>query len=75
MGIGTSILIMAAGAIMTFAVEVEDSGGFNINTIGVILMVAGALGLIASIVIFGPRSRRTEVSDTGGGRTVYHDEV
>ena len=75
MGIGTSILIMAAGAIMTFAVEVEDSGGFNINTIGVILMVAGALGLIASIVIFGPRTRRTEVSDTGGGRTVYHDEV
>ena len=75
MGIGTSILIMAAGAIMTFAVNVEDAEGFNINTIGVILMVAGALGLIASLVIFGPRSRRTEVTDTAGGRTVYRDEV
>lgn len=75
MGIGTSILIMAAGAIMTFAVDVDDAEGFNINTIGIILMVAGALGLIASMFIFGPRSRRTEVTDTGGGRTVHRDEV
>ena len=74
MGIGTSILIMAAGAIMTFAVDVDSTEGFNINTIGVILMVAGALGLIASLFIFGPRTRRTEVSEPGG-RTVYRDEV
>lgn len=74
MGIGTSILIMAAGAIMTFAIEVDNAEGFNINSIGVILMVAGAVGLIASLFIFGPRTRRTEVADPGG-RTVYRDEV
>jgi hypothetical protein len=74
MGIGTSILIMAAGAIMTFAIEVDSSEGFNINTIGVILMIAGAIGLLASLLIFGPRHRRTEVAGPSG-RTVYHDEV
>jgi hypothetical protein len=74
MGIGTSILIMAAGAVMTFAIEVDNAEGFNINSIGVILMIAGAIGLVASLVIFGPRSRRTEISEPGG-RRVYHDEV
>ena len=63
MGIGVSILLMAAGAIMTFAVEVENAEGFNINTIGIILMVAGAIGLVVSLVIFGPRSRDTIVED------------
>lgn len=61
MGIGVSVLLMAAGAIMTFAVEVENAEGFNINTLGIILMVAGALGLIAAMAIFGPRRRDTVV--------------
>ena len=55
MGIGVSILLMAAGAIMTFAVEVENAEGFNINTVGIILMVAGAIGLVTSLVVFGDR--------------------
>lgn len=77
MGIGTSIIIIAAGAIMTFAVETDSAEGFNINTIGIILMVAGAIGLIASLVVFGPRTRRTEVVDDvpARGRRVYHDEI
>ena len=61
MGIGVSILLMAAGAVMTFAIEVQSSEGFNINTIGIILMIAGALGLITSLIVFGPRSRRGTV--------------
>jgi len=73
MGIGTSILIMAAGAIMAFAVDVDNAEGFNINTIGIILMVAGALGLVASMFIFGPRTRRGEVEGPNG-RTVYREE-
>ena len=76
MGIGTSIFIIAAGAIMTFAVEVDNTEGFNINNAGVILMVAGALGLIASLVVFGPRSRRTTIEhEPGMRRTTYRDEV
>jgi uncharacterized membrane protein len=69
MGIGVSILLMAAGAIMTFAVEVENPDGFNINTVGIILMIAGAIGLVATLLVFGPRSRRETVVETD--RDVY----
>ena len=69
MGIGVSILLMAAGAIMTFAVEVDNAEGFNINTVGIILMVVGAIGLVATLLVFGPRSRRDTVVETR--RDVY----
>jgi uncharacterized membrane protein len=69
MGIGVSILLMAAGAIMTFAVEVENPDGFNLNTVGIILMIAGAIGLVATLLVFGPRSRRETVVETD--RNVY----
>ena len=49
MGIGTSILLIAVGAILKFAVHTSVSG-VSIQTIGVILMVVGVLGLILSIV-------------------------
>jgi len=61
MGIGVSILLMAAGAIMTFAVEVDNPDGFNINTIGIILMIAGAIGLVATLLVFGRRDGDTVV--------------
>ena len=50
MGIGASLFLLAVGAILTFAVHVQHSNGFDINTIGVILMVVGALGLIVSMI-------------------------
>jgi len=62
MGIGVSIFLIAAGAILAFAVTV-DAEGANLNTIGVILMVVGGLGLLASLLIFGdnaPLRRREE---------------
>ena len=68
MGIGVSVFLIAAGAIMAFAVEVENSNGFDINTIGVILMVAGAIGLVFTALIWGPRQRRTYVEDGGPSR-------
>jgi hypothetical protein len=49
-GIGTSLVLIAAGAIMAFAVSVETDG-FNVNTIGWILMGVGAVGLIVSLII------------------------
>ncbi|MGV3758697.1 MAG: hypothetical protein ACO1PW_04025 [Actinomycetota bacterium] len=71
MGIGIGLLLLAAGAVMTFAVEVESSGGFNINTIGIILMVVGAIGIIASMMFWnswgGPAAGRR--------RRVYEEEV
>ena len=67
MGIGISVVLLAAGAIMTFAVEVENAEGFNINTIGIILMIVGAIGLLTSMVIFG---RRDRVVERDSGRVV-----
>jgi len=48
MGIGTSLFLIAAGAIMRFAVT-TTAQGFNINTIGVILMIVGGVGLLITL--------------------------
>lgn len=53
MGIGVSIFLMAVGAILTWGVTAADPSGFDINTIGVILMVVGALGFLAALVFWG----------------------
>ena len=71
-GIGFSIFLFVVGAILTFAVEVEASG-FNLNTVGIILMVGGLLGLFASVLFwssFSPWSRRRTVV---GGDTVVEE--
>jgi Flp pilus assembly protein protease CpaA len=56
MGIGASIFLIAVGAILTFAVHATLSG-VSIQTVGIILMIAGALGLIVTMTIFAPRRR------------------
>jgi hypothetical protein len=64
MSIGVSIFLLVVGAILTFAVEVSASG-FSINTVGIILMLAGALGLLLSLLFwssFSPWSRRRTVT-------------
>ena len=52
MGIGTSIFLIALGAILAFAVTTEVSG-IEISTVGVILMVVGGIGLLLSLMILG----------------------
>lgn len=49
MGIGTSLFLIAVGAVLRFAVSVSTHG-FNIHTIGVILMVVGGVGLLLSLL-------------------------
>ena len=56
MGIGVSLFLLAAGAILTFAVEASVSG-IDLQTVGIILMAAGALGLLLTLLVWGPRSR------------------
>lgn len=73
MRIGGAIALLAVGAILTWAINVNSSSGFNINTIGIILMVAGGLWFIAEIVMAASR-RRTDVvhqSPAGTSRTTY----
>lgn len=49
MSTGTSILLIAAGAILRFAVT-TTAKGLNLHTIGVILLVVGIVGLVISLV-------------------------
>ena len=75
MGIGVSIFLFVVGAVLTFAVDVSTSG-FNINTVGIILMVAGLLGLVFSVLFwssFAPWSRRRTVA--GGDRVVEERRI
>jgi Co/Zn/Cd efflux system component len=50
MGIGTSIFLIAVGAILRYAVNVTVQG-VEIDTVGLILMVVGAIGLVISLAI------------------------
>ncbi|CAN5259507.1 hypothetical protein BH20ACT16_BH20ACT16_12850 [soil metagenome] len=59
MGIGTSIFLIAVGAILKFAVTTTVSG-IELATVGVILMVVGIIGLVFSLIILG-RGRRDTV--------------
>ena len=75
MRIGAALFLIAVGAILDFAVTVNNSHGININTIGIILMVVGAVGLIAEIIFMTTR-RRTDVvhqGPAGTSRTTYVD--
>jgi protein-S-isoprenylcysteine O-methyltransferase Ste14 len=49
MGIGTSILLIAVGAILRFAVTATVSG-IELQTVGSILMVVGVIGLLISLL-------------------------
>jgi hypothetical protein len=62
MGIGLSVFLIAVGAILRFAVHASVNG-ITIHTVGVILMIAGGLGLALTLAIFAPRRRATYVAD------------
>jgi hypothetical protein len=60
MGLGTSLFLIAVGAVLRFAISVSTHG-FNIHTIGVILMIVGAVGLLISLLwmtVWADRTRR-----------------
>lgn len=60
MTLGAAIFLAAIGAILYFAVD-EDVSGIDIQTIGLILMIAGAVGFVISTLIqLMGRERRTE---------------
>jgi hypothetical protein len=68
MTIGTSIFLIALGAILAFAVNATVAG-FSIQTAGVILMVAGVVGLVIGLFLLSSRRART------GERTLYEDRA
>jgi len=60
MTIGASIFLIAVGAILMYAVDVTVSG-IEIQTIGLILMIAGAVGLLIGLFLLASTSRRRDV--------------
>ena len=52
MGIGTSLVLIAIGAVLRFAIS-ASTHGVNLHTIGVILMIVGAIGLLISLLWVG----------------------
>ena len=62
MGIGTSLFLIAGGAILYFAVNAEVSG-IEIETVGLILMVIGVVGLLISLFMLNSTRRTTVVRD------------
>jgi hypothetical protein len=51
MGIGVSLILIAVGAILTWAVNATVSG-LDINAVGVILMIVGGVGLLLSLMFW-----------------------
>ena len=80
MGIGVSLILIAVGAVLAFAVHASTSG-FDVNTVGYILLAVGAIGIVLSLMFWsswgGFGSRRTVAEDApvARRRTVVHDEV
>lgn len=51
MGITGSMVLLAIGAILAFAVNI-DTEGIDLNTVGVILMVVGIIGALMSLMFW-----------------------
>ena len=58
--LGTSLFLIAVGAILTFAINATVSG-IDIATVGVILMIIGVIGLLISLLYLAPRRRAAVV--------------
>jgi hypothetical protein len=70
MGLFVSLILIAVGAILAWAVNPTGSSTVDVNTVGYILLVVGILGLLLDLLLWeswGPRlmrsSRRTVVAE------------
>jgi hypothetical protein len=89
MGLFVSLILVAVGAILAWAVHPASSGAVDVNTVGYILLVVGIVGLILDLLLWeawGPRLMRTRrtayvdgppperVAPAGRRRTVVEEE-
>jgi len=78
MGIGAGVFLIAVGAILTFALDTNPVGGIDLAVVGIILMLAGVVGIALDLAIFAPRRRgyrdAAVVEPAYGSRTVVERE-
>ncbi len=79
MTIGSGIGLIILGAILAFGIEPDAIGGVNLQAIGYILMIGGAVGLVIGLGMMsrrsGPRrTSRTEVTQHNGDETVRRSD-
>ncbi len=60
MPLGTSIFLVAVGAILRYAVTASVSG-LSLTTVGLILMIAGVAGVLLSLLYMSTARRRGDV--------------
>jgi hypothetical protein len=83
MGLGVSLIVIAVGAILAWAVHPAHPGSVDVNTVGVILLVVGIVGFVLDLMLWsewGPRYVRRDVVDhrwpyARRRRTVVEDDV
>jgi Domain of unknown function (DUF6458) len=73
-GIGTSIFLVAVGAILKYAVT-ADVSGIDLDVVGVILMVVGVVGLLLSLLWIAIWSDRRHNGAVVADRAVVTDPV
>jgi hypothetical protein len=75
MGLGFGLFLIAVGAILTWAVDVNSSS-VDVNTIGVILMIIGAVGIVLSMIFWSTWGgfHRRDVVEEGPRRRQVIDE-
>jgi hypothetical protein len=84
LGTGTCIALIALGAVLRFALSAGSPHGLNVHVVGVIVIGAGVLGLLLSLLVWGPlnpaRRRRAASAVPARARAadarrhVYQDE-
>lgn len=75
MRIGAGLLLIAVGAILRFGVSTVSTHGFGIHTIGDILMIIGALGVLLWLAVWAPWASRSGKRSVVYRRELPPDEV
>jgi hypothetical protein len=72
---GTGLFLIAAGAILLFAVPAGSLTGLNLRVVGIIVIVVGVLGLLLPAAMQGPRPDRLRrwVNPSGIDDPSVHD--
>lgn len=74
MGIGASLILIAAGAILRWAVR-ADVSGVDLQTVGLILLIVGAVGLAVSLVFWSSWGGIATHRSSREERTLYDDRL